>query len=334
MQNESWRRAARRWAEAEAWRAERMARADAVDRGGWKAGLGRLGAGVWLWLWKLAIAVATALALTVDGISAAVGVLVEALDGTAGWAFGAATAPFELLLAIPYAGRVLGWTWSLFLTLLWATLAAPELVMALLGVLPEKRLRVWLIDPESTAFDGAAWKAGFEAAALILRREANVRLVPAKGFQWVRAFNRLKGPSETQWQVAKIGSPRIVDVGCQLRAALEDLGPLGSWLLWTATRYHLRGGFRRLTGWGAPVMAVAVHSVEGGKLAGCSLGPLTDYVTVRADRPVCLAHELGHACNLLHTNRVGNLMNPTCGGVHLSRWQVAVLRLSRHVTYL
>ena len=81
-------------------------------------------------------------------------------------------------------------------------------------------------------------------------------------------------------------------------------------------------------------MAVAVKSVEGGKLAGCSLGPLTDYVTVRADQPVCLAHELGHACSLLHTQAAANLMNPTCGGVHLSRWQVAVLRASRHVTYL
>jgi hypothetical protein len=42
----------------------------------------------------------------------------------------------------------------------------------------------------------------------------------------------------------------------------------------------------------------AVHSIRGFK--GCSLGPLTEYVTVDRASPVCLAHEIGHARNLPH----------------------------------
>jgi hypothetical protein len=277
---------------------------------------------------------AAALALVIDGISAVLGVIVEALDATVGWTLGGAMAPVELLLAIPYAGRALGWLWHLILSTVWAVLAAPDMALAVLGVLPEKRLRVWLIVPESVSLAPEFWVKATRVAAEIFRREANVRLVPAQGLHWRRAF----GPSDTlpegAARVANVGTSMRAEVGCQLRAAAEDLGGFGSWLSLAATRHHLRGGFRRLTGWGAPLMVVAVNSVEDGTLAGCSLGPLTDYVTVSADQPVCLAHELGHACNLLHTQTGANLMNPTCGGAHLSRWQVAVLRVSRHVTYL
>jgi hypothetical protein len=71
---------------------------------------------------------------------------------------------------------------------------------------------------------------------------------------------------------------------------------------------------------------------------GCSLGPLGDYVTVDRDglggtRRI-LAHELGHSCGLRHVGGEGNLMRPRNPGERLTRWQRAVLRSSRHVTYL
>ncbi len=122
--------------------------------------------------------------------------------------------------------------------------------------------------------------------------------------------------------------------GALRQAAVDDIGRLGGKFAWRAMRHHPFGIARRLVGTGSAVAVFAVHSVDEGRLAGCSLGPLTDYVTVRVDLPVCLAHELGHACNLLHAAQPGNLMNPTCGGVHLSRWQVGLVRLSRHVSYL
>jgi predicted Zn-dependent protease len=80
---------------------------------------------------------------------------------------------------------------------------------------------------------------------------------------------------------------------------------------------------------------------------GCSLGPLTDYITVmfrREDASVVdhstLAHELGHACSLSHVDGGNNLMNPHPEPANraqrrsLTRAQIALLRASRHVTYL
>ena len=72
--------------------------------------------------------------------------------------------------------------------------------------------------------------------------------------------------------------------------------------------------------------------------AGCSLGPLVDYVTVdlgalRGRTKRVLVHELGHACGLPHSRLVENLMLPRRMGDRLESWQVAVLRSSRHVTY-
>ena len=93
---------------------------------------------------------------------------------------------------------------------------------------------------------------------------------------------------------------------------------------------------RRTTGAGAPVTVFVVRDVLG--KAGCSLGPLVDYVTVdmtalRGRTRRVLVHELGHACGLPHSRAAENLMLPKRMGERLLPWQVAVLRSSRHVSY-
>jgi hypothetical protein len=46
-----------------------------------------------------------------------------------------------------------------------------------------------------------------------------------------------------------------------------------------------------------------------------------------------MAHEIGHACSLWHVDDETNLMNPDDADTQLSRFQVALLRTSRHVSY-
>jgi hypothetical protein len=274
------------------------------------------------------------LATVVDGLVTPLGYVIVWLESLAGWLLDIALVVGALALAIPYLGRGLAWVMALVQTLIWGLIALPDGAMAALGILPEKRLRVQvLLAPQADDGSKQGMVQALRVAAQIYRREANIRLMPAVPWFFQGAF---AGPPEPEAAWQSPGDPDTANqqVGCGLQAGIEDLGAAGSIFAWRSLRRHLFGVARRMLGSGSPIVVFPVGSVDGGRLAGCSLGPFTDYVTVCADRPVCLAHELGHACNLLHTPSQGNVMNPTCGGTHFTRWQVVLLRLSRHVSYL
>jgi len=84
-----------------------------------------------------------------------------------------------------------------------------------------------------------------------------------------------------------------------------------------------------------PVTIFIVLDIKGA--AGCSLGPVTDYVTVDpngAENASTLAHEIAHACGLWHHQEKSNLMWRTFKrGDEIKWWQKNIFRSSRHVTY-
>ena len=84
-----------------------------------------------------------------------------------------------------------------------------------------------------------------------------------------------------------------------------------------------------------PVTAYVVIDVMNKQ--GCSLGPLTDYVTLDRDgikSGSTLAHELGHACGLWHSGTTSNLMyRNSSRGDGIKWFQKNLFRSSRHVTY-
>ena len=124
----------------------------------------------------------------------------------------------------------------------------------------------------------------------------------------------------------------ILEPGCAtLESFIEDLGGRGSAYERLVARSDFGGNFRRLVGYGAPIVVLVVRGYTTPH-AGCSLGPLTDYVTVMAAKPICIAHELGHACGLPHSKREENLMFRKCGRTALRVWQVVAVRASRQVT--
>lgn len=173
-----------------------------------------------------------------------------------------------------------------------------------------------------------------QAAIEIYRQEANVRIVPAGPFVYTSAF-AADGQASVDWIHGTGRGPSgsgVLDVSCDTPAAGEDLSSIGSNFEILASTACFYTNFRRVIGYGAPVVVFVIRTIRGSQL-GCSLGPLSDYVVVEASNPICIAHELGHACNLWHVSDNDNLMNPSCGRRKLGWWQVALVRASRHVTY-
>ena len=122
-----------------------------------------------------------------------------------------------------------------------------------------------------------------------------------------------------------VAPPAALRPPCNAPALVHALSPAGNYLRRQAVPHSLT------------VFAVDVVA-PGRRKAGCSLGPLADHVVVgRAGLPgrdgLTVAHELGHALGLSHLGATGTLMQPGPAGRRpsLHRWQVALLRASRHL---
>ena len=198
-------------------------------------------------------------------------------------------------------------------------LHAPEVVGTLAGSRRPKLLRVRVLILRDEEGKPVARPADVEPALAearrVLREQSAIELLPA--VEPVVATLEVRAP------------PAALDSPCAEGSWRADFGRSGAFF----RRFSAR---RRATGSGAPVTVFVVREVLG--KAGCSLGPLADYVTVdmtalRGRTRRVLVHELGHACGLPHSRAAGNLMLPKRMGERLQPWQVAVLRSSRHVSH-
>ena len=202
-------------------------------------------------------------------------------------------------------------------------LGLPDLVGSFAGVRLRKKLRLRLV---------------------VLRDAQGMPVVPEHDVEEALAEARAVLAQEAQIDIVPVGErlidspdepspPHALESPCGDQGLWRtDLGPAGAFF-----RARLASSSRASPlGYGAPVTVFVVRDVLG--KCGCSLGPLGDYVTIdrgglgRGNR--ILAHELGHSCGLRHRREEDNLMRPRRPGERLTRWQQAVFRTSRHVTYL
>jgi len=101
--------------------------------------------------------------------------------------------------------------------------------------------------------------------------------------------------------------------------------------------FKMAGNFfaTNLSGRFYPVTTFVVVDIAGA--TGCSLGPISDYITLDHDGvkiSSVLAHEVAHACGLWHVNDRSNLLYPNNNrGDKVKWWQKNFFRGSRHVTY-
>lgn len=196
----------------------------------------------------------------------------------------------------------------------------PDLALALIGIRPVKKLRLRIVilrDERGLPVAGNEEVLPvYEEARRILARTARVMVEPA-GWQVVTAPH---------------AAPKAaLDVHCTDGAWQDDMGRAGEFY----RSLMAKSGLGTATGYGAPVTVFIVRSISTRN--GCSLGILTDYVTVEAktlkSTRRLLVHEIAHACGLWHVKDRQNLLFPEGPGDQLAGWQAAVLRSSRHVTY-
>ncbi|WP_265521590.1 hypothetical protein [Oerskovia flava] len=140
-----------------------------------------------------------------------------------------------------------------------------------------------------------------------------------------------------------------IDTGVGLLG--EDLTGAGAYFQKIMTDAMPDENLARTLRYGAPIAVFVVRSV-GDTETGCSAGPLADWVAVERGQLApatppggggtgwhnTLAHEIGHACGLMHTDDPTNLLHPQglqgARGDNLSPFQRMIVRSSPHVTYL
>ncbi|CAM3911855.1 hypothetical protein [Rheinheimera salexigens] len=204
--------------------------------------------------------------------------------------------------------------------------------LGLLGIRPEKTLYLKVvilreIDSKSLTIQQEVQDC-IDFTKDILKRELNVKLVPVD--------------DEFIETLSVVSPPEVLDASCGTAAWADDFGVAGDFFRMNSAVMF----FRSQTGWGSPITAFIVNSVADGNSRGCSLGPLTSYVTISDDRGLIapetgtaaktLAHEIGHACDLTQTSGANNLMTPSAEaptGTTLTHMQKARFRWSRHVSY-
>ena len=180
---------------------------------------------------------------------------------------------------------------------------------------PEKKLRVKIYilqGPQANpVFSPVDLDTAIEYAKRSFKKNFNTRLLPHKNNQPFTEVLQKKAPYEALYTKGGIS------------ALVEEFKVAGSFFA------------SNLTGLFYPVTAFVVLDID--HASGCSLGPLTDYVTLDpggAKNPSTLAHEIAHACGLWHIRSKSNLLWRTFSrGDEVTWWQQNIFRSSRHVTY-
>ena len=275
----------------------------------------------------------------VDAISTVVNAIIVTIESIIGWVGDVLAFLWGVILSIPGVGRFVRWLWNLILTVVWFIVGLIDMLLFAINIRPEKKLRVCVViltDEAGNPVDTVPnVVSDLQLAINIFDQEANIRIIPTQRWQYDSGFAAREVAAQN-WVVVhnREGTPRILDVSCGGKAAGEDLNLTGSRFQLISSTQCFYNSYRSLIGYGAPIVVFVVRSIRGSSV-GCSLGPLTDYVTVQGTGrfPSTIAHEIGHACSLRHRSSPTNLMTPGRIANTLTDGQAALLRASRHVTY-
>lgn len=283
--------------------------------------------------------VSNALTVTWDAITAGIGAVIFVVELVVGSLISLFLFLVAIIWAIPIVGRLIRQLLGLVQTLVYRVLGLPDMLAWVAGVRPAKKLRLRVIivhDGTGPVVARGSVLAEVQELIDIFYDKANIRVIPDNPLVFRTAFHS-KERARLAFTYEMTKSPKsILKVAAGLGSYLEDLWIQGFWYELIMERHSLWGNLRRLLGYGAPLVVYAVKEYHDTAL-GNSLGPLTDYVTVEgpdvADKTT-IAHEVGHACGLLHKKSTTNFMHGyASNATGMTPGQALWVRNSRHVTY-
>lgn len=304
---------------------------------------------VWTW-------VSTFFCIAWDVVTTIVNAILVTIESIFGWALSALAALIELVEAIPILGALIRWIINGVTHFVWIIVSLVDALLGLLGIRPEKLLRVCTVILTDEAGNPVATKAYavalLQTAVELYKRDANVRLLPLAPYKYSTGFAGAETVNEN-WVIVdgNRSDGSLLDVPCEAAGAGADWLGTGSGFQFKSTTLCFYGAWRRVLGYGAPVTCFIIRSIPG-KL-GCALW-ISDYVTIVGEMTTpprsarVLSHEVGHACNLGHIcvdddNRNVMAEQTTCSPVsvtlpdrvnpRMSTSQVLLVRMSKHVTY-
>lgn len=273
------------------------------------------------------------------------------IESLAGFVLSAVAFVVEVVEMIPILGPAVRVVVGIFTGAAWTVLTLVDGFLGLLGIRPEKILRVCTIilsDEQSGPVATKAYaRAVLQIAANVYKRDANVRLIPLAPFEFTNPFSDARTVTDDWIEIDPGADNSLLDVPC-------DEGTVwwttGSKFQYRISKYCFYGAWRRFIGYGAPVTCFIVRTIPGS--SGCTLW-FTDYVTVQGGdvppgNPRVVAHELGHSCYLwdlcVDDTDINNLMAtqhecsstttvPDYGNPQIGYMQALLVRASKHVTY-
>jgi hypothetical protein len=280
-----------------------------------------------------------ALRIAWDAITAGVGAVIFIFELVVGSVASLFLFLIAFVWAIPIVGRLLRQLWGFCQSVIYRVLGLPDLLAWLARIRPAKKLRLRVIvvhDGSGPVAPKATVLTEVQELVDIFYDKANIRVIPDNPLVFRTGFHQKETAGDAFiYEMSK--SPKaIIKVRSSFGAYLQDLWVQGFWYELLMARHDLWGNFRRLIGYGAPLVVIAVKDYHSSAI-GNSLGAITDYLTVEgpetADKTT-IAHEVGHSCGLLHDKSAGNFMHASAANPRdLSSGQALWIRNSRHVTY-
>jgi hypothetical protein len=285
--------------------------------------------------------VTTTICLLWDLGTTVLGFVVDLVEAVLAWPLGLLAVVGGWLFSVPVVGRLLHWLWELALTVAWGVIGLIDGVAYIVGVRPQKKLRICTLierDNSGPVANTADVVRLINDAIDIFLARMNIQILNSAPAQFSSGLSGSGNRADNSWVKVLDNNDIALDVRCGSFTPAgfgDDLAGSGTGIQAKSVSACLFGNGRRLIGYGAPVVVLIVRSIDGGLALGCGLGPLTDYATIASFRAVILtdnnqddlpdvpglqpvsilnpsnggfltpnntlAHELGHLCNLLHT---------------------------------